>query len=446
MNDHVDFERFVAGHIADEGATPPSDAFYDELFTRAGGSGQRPEWLALIKESPMRTSSRTTVGSPTVRVVAVLIATILLAVSLAAAGAGVQRLFAAGGPIIVAQDGSGDHTTIQAAVDAAIDGGEILVRPGRYVENVAIVGKDLTIAGEGKREDIVLELDTDAGPADVDWTALLEEGDEPYPTAILVAESRVTLSGIAILADQEEEAILVLGPAATADIAEVSVRSLGEIPGGINAVFWERGAGGSLRDSHIEGWVGLNEGANVIVEGNEMPATCLGVWEDDADVVIRRNVIHGCEYEKGLEITGDSTALIEGNDIWVEEVEPGPPNDDWGGRVAITVNSSLPVTIRDNDVHDSRTGILLLGGGLAALEQNRVSANEVGVDADHFGSIEMTGNVIEDNGVGLVLNGLADSSLQDNRICDNGINVQLTNRASAPDPATNEVCEDTTTE
>jgi hypothetical protein len=49
MNEHVDFERLVAGHIADEGVTPPSDAFYDELFSRAARSGPRPEWLALIK-------------------------------------------------------------------------------------------------------------------------------------------------------------------------------------------------------------------------------------------------------------------------------------------------------------------------------------------------------------------------------------------------------------
>ena len=146
------------------------------------------------------------------------------------------------------------------------------------------------------------------------------------------------------------------------------------------------------------------------------------------------------------EIWGDSTALVEGNDIWVEEVEPGPPDPDWSGRVAITVNSSQPVTIRDNDLHDSKAGIELLGGGLATLEENRVSSNELGVSADHFGAIEMTGNVIERNGVGLVLNGLVDSTLQDNRICDNDVNVELKNLASAPDPAINEVCEDAAAE
>ena len=108
MSEHVDFERLVAGHIADEGATPPSDAFYDQLFTRAGGSGQRPEWLALIKEPPMRTDSRVAVGSPTVRVMAIMAAILLLIVATAAAGIGVQRLLAADSAIIVDQSGNGD--------------------------------------------------------------------------------------------------------------------------------------------------------------------------------------------------------------------------------------------------------------------------------------------------------------------------------------------------
>ena len=149
MSEHVDFERLVAGHIADEGAAPPSDAFYDELITRAGGSGQRPEWLALIKEPPMRTNSRVAVGSPTVRVMAILAATLLLALALAAAGAGVQRLLAADGPIVVAQDGSGHFATVQEAVTAARDGDEILIKPGTYQGGIDI-DKDIVIRGEDR--------------------------------------------------------------------------------------------------------------------------------------------------------------------------------------------------------------------------------------------------------------------------------------------------------
>ena len=51
--------------------------------------------------------------------------------------------------IIIAKDGAGDFTSIQAAIDAApADGATLLVRPGVYHERV-IVNKDhLRIIGE----------------------------------------------------------------------------------------------------------------------------------------------------------------------------------------------------------------------------------------------------------------------------------------------------------
>jgi len=38
-------------------------------------------------------------------------------------------------------------TSIQAAVDAANSGDRIIIRPGKYVEQVTILGKDLTLVG-----------------------------------------------------------------------------------------------------------------------------------------------------------------------------------------------------------------------------------------------------------------------------------------------------------
>lgn len=95
MNERIDFERIVAGHIAGEGVAPPDDAFFDELLLRADRAGQRPRWLALIKEPPMRTSSHLAVGSPLVRIAAIVVATLLLAVLTLGAGIAGQRLLAA---------------------------------------------------------------------------------------------------------------------------------------------------------------------------------------------------------------------------------------------------------------------------------------------------------------------------------------------------------------
>jgi hypothetical protein len=43
----------------------------------------------------------------------------------------------------------GCYGTIQAAVDAASDGDEIVIRAGKYVEQVTIIDKDLTLVGRG---------------------------------------------------------------------------------------------------------------------------------------------------------------------------------------------------------------------------------------------------------------------------------------------------------
>lgn len=51
--------------------------------------------------------------------------------------------------ITVNQDGSGDFTVIQDAINIAIDGDTVLVYPGIYFENVDLAGKNITLAGLG---------------------------------------------------------------------------------------------------------------------------------------------------------------------------------------------------------------------------------------------------------------------------------------------------------
>lgn len=61
--------------------------------------------------------------------------------------------------LTVAQDGSGDFLTIQAAVDAAPNNANIVVLPGTYNENVRVTDKAVNIIGSGK-DSCVLTYDT----------------------------------------------------------------------------------------------------------------------------------------------------------------------------------------------------------------------------------------------------------------------------------------------
>lgn len=56
---------------------------------------------------------------------------------------------AAGDVLVVDPSGAGDHTTLQAAVNAASDGDVLLVRPGVYPEDVTLTARALTIAADG---------------------------------------------------------------------------------------------------------------------------------------------------------------------------------------------------------------------------------------------------------------------------------------------------------
>jgi hypothetical protein len=80
MSDERSFERFVADHVAGAaGSLRMPDDFYDDIHAIASRTRQRPEWLALIKEPPMRFGSTLGVGSPIARVTAIAAATLLLA-------------------------------------------------------------------------------------------------------------------------------------------------------------------------------------------------------------------------------------------------------------------------------------------------------------------------------------------------------------------------------
>ncbi len=87
MTANAPFERRLAAWLVEEaGVSPPLDQVNDILFAT---SRRRPDphWLALLKESPMRSNARVVVGSPTRRVALALSLVLSLVLASVVAGA-----------------------------------------------------------------------------------------------------------------------------------------------------------------------------------------------------------------------------------------------------------------------------------------------------------------------------------------------------------------------
>lgn len=102
-----------------------------------------------------------------------------------------QHRKAAHGALTVAADGSGTHTTLQAAVDEATDGGTVQVESGTYTEQVDVAPLPIRIVAEPTNGFTVsvkgesLDIGADRWTQGTDWTQFFSNGQEvaAFPTA-----------------------------------------------------------------------------------------------------------------------------------------------------------------------------------------------------------------------------------------------------------------------
>jgi nitrous oxidase accessory protein NosD len=349
-----------------------------------------------------------------------------------------------GATIVVAADGSGDHTSIESALAVAADGDTILVRPGTYEEAIAIEGA-VTVRGDGPPESVVLSW----GQADPPVVRLVGSAAELSGLTIHAAGSFVHVAGgQPTLQDIRFEAVgsametddchALIGPDSCNPVA---VRIEGgdptvagnafEGPGGI---FVAADAAPAILDNLFEGGghVFLEApGDGTIVAGNtfSQPApsgiAVFGAGRPDLldnviseagtsaidiglnrqpgiEPVIRGNAI--VDSPTGIQLHQDADALVESNVM-------------SGNTTAIVITGS-DARLADNQFIDNATGVFVLQGS-PVLEDNLIRGGTVGLG---LGSDRAT------------------PVLVGNAICGNETDINLVFGAEMPDTSADAPC------
>ncbi len=395
MNDEVRLERLFADGLHELAPRRAPDRLRTTIKAETGETRPRARWLALIKEPPMRTNNRVAVGSPTARVAAIMAATLLAMMMIIGAGVAGAQLLAADGPIVVDASGGGDFTTIGAAVDAADDGDEILMKPGTYGEEL-VIDKDITLRGDGPVDQVVIEMT----PA----------------VLITLTETDAEIANLTLRGDGYTQGMKVLGGAPV--ISGVIFDGTG-VPYGSLDVPGDSGSlgisGGSARvlDSRFLGGgeIVIDLDADAVLEGNEFSdGPHLYLKDPGDDAVVRDNIFSGT-FDRAMGLFGPSTMTIANNVI---DVAGGD-----GITVGWNIADGADPLIEGNEISGATTGIWVVPGAAPVVSGNR----------------------IHDNGIGIKLDS-RDAVLRENTICDNGTNVELAQDAIMPDTAGNTVCED----
>jgi parallel beta-helix repeat protein len=429
MNEERSFERFVADHVAaQQGGVPLPDDFFDEMHSFATTTRQRPEWLALIKEPPMRTNSHLAVGSPTVRVAAILIATMLLALALAAAGAAGQRLLAADAAIIVDQSGDGDYTTLAEAVEAADDGDEILIRPGSYTEAI-VIDKALTIKGDGPRESIMI-----GGYQEPErWAAGSEcATSEPGACAIVLADTTTALSDVTFSGGHAGLKIIGGAPTVSGVLFDRvgTPESNGKL--GLAMMIDASSTARVVGNDFVAGAaIEITGRAEPVIEGNVLSGGSRIIANDPGDAAVIRSNRISDPAASAISVNAPSRLLIEDNEI------SGAAED--GIRLGLFSGNGLDPTIRHNSIERSGgSGVNAVLGGAPTIEDNTFTDNALGLIVG-LGQAQVRSNELSGDGSGITVARGSDPVIRDNTIDVSGIGVTLSDGARGT-LSENDVC------
>lgn len=310
--------------------------------------------------------------------------------------------------ICVQPGGAGKcYTTIQAAVDAASDGEWISIRPGKYVEQVTILGKKLTLVGQ--------------------------------PGAVIVAPKGMQDTMSAVAGVEGRPVILIAGADVTLRSLTVDGRNSGEQNPFLYGIVYVS-AGGEIRDNVVMN-IGFGKPVLPIIDG--MPSyqgnaiTVANLEETPRTIIIAGNKLMKFNSvgitvfaETDPENPAQSTLTANILNNMVTAQGPNDLIDQWGiflgGYNFADPQSSVTGKIKGNQIRDAFTTTSLPGIGIITLythdveiSQNTIESSNVGLAANLAFSSRITKNQVSgpkktgSGASGLILSG-SDTSVSGN--------------------------------
>ncbi|HEV2859939.1 MAG TPA: right-handed parallel beta-helix repeat-containing protein [Pyrinomonadaceae bacterium] len=241
--------------------------------------------------------------------------------------------------VVVAADGSGDYTSLAAALKAIAPHGRVVVRPGSYEESI-VVDAPVEIVGEGPRDAVVIVgadascLRMEAGRARVAGLTLRGEarGDAAF-FAVEVAGGELVLEDCDITSTTLS-CVGVHGESAAPVIRRCRVRD-----GADSGLYFFDGARGSVEDCEVFN----NANVGLAVTGGADPS------------IIRCRIHDGVS--AGVAVWQGGLGLLEGCEI-------------YGNRMAgLGVSEGGRPTVRACLIREGgNTGVFIHHGGEATLE------------------------------------------------------------------------------
>jgi len=421
MNVDHDLGREIASVLSEAAPARAPEHLLPSVISSARRRRRWPRWYALIKEPTMHSDSRLAVGSPTARLVAVMAATLLLALLVAGAGIAGSRLLAADGTIVVDPSGSGTVETIAEAVAMAHDGDTIRVMPGTYPEPL-VIDKDIVLEGDldSEREAIVVTFTLEHPTTRTLW------GDD-LPTAVRLEDATATIRHLHITGPDHGIAVTVSGGDVHVD--DVS----GDLDGGFMGkgrylLFVQDAGTAAVEDVTCDCSIGTTEGSTLDLErlmqtgdmvliingsvGEVRDSVISSLWiQQGADATVSDSTIN---YEVSVEETG-TVAELHGNIIG--GAENGPP-------VGVTIRGGM-ATLRGNTIRGYVTGLDIGYGPGPIVEGNTFEDNATAIDMQNRPAptvqealANITGNTFCGNVTDISAPGEIDAALATNEACD----------------------------